>query len=121
VDAETQRYVDAKVDAMKAQNDSRFSEVIFKLDAVNVKMDHAPKPLTMSQFLVGAGGALGVTLGVVFAILAYASDRFDGGLSAMAIKDQIATEQADRDAAQDSRLERVLDAIDRLPKAPSKP
>jgi hypothetical protein len=121
VDAETQRYVDIKVDAMKAQNDARFSEVLSKLDAVNVKIDHAPRPLTMPQFLGGAAGALGVTLGVVFAILAYASDRFDGGIAASAVVGELMESQTLKDQQQDAKLDQILGALSVLTADAAKP
>lgn len=103
MDSETKNYLDAKVDAVKAQNDARFTEVLSEIRMI--------KPgATWQQF----AGLLFGAVTFVFAILAFSSDRFDGGLSAIAIKDQISSEQDERDAAQDARLDRIIDAIENL-------
>ena len=122
VDAETQRFVESKVETIKAQNDARFTEVLSRIDGVASKIDHAPKPVTFLQFLLGAAAALGVTLSIVFAVMAYASDRFDGGLAAVAIKDQIATEQRTRDGTQDAKLNQIIETLGKfLPPQASEP
>jgi hypothetical protein len=111
VDAETQRYVDKSMDAVKAQNDARFSDVIARLDGLKSQYDHAPTPLSFTQFLVGAVSVAGVVLALVFSVLAIAGDRFDGGLAADAIKDQIAVEQLARDKTQDAKLDQILKSV----------
>lgn len=111
VDAETRRYVDKSMETVKAQNDARFSEVLGRLDGLKAQIDHAPVPLSFTQFLAGAAAVLGVGLALVFAVLAFASDRFDGGLGADAIKDQIAAEQLVRDKAQDAKLDQILESV----------
>jgi hypothetical protein len=70
VDTHTRDYVDGKMAAAKAENDTRFREVILKLDAMKFPS------------IWQIAGVAAVTLGSAFAILAYASDRFDGGLAA---------------------------------------
>jgi len=69
VDTETKNYVDAKTEATRAQNDARFTEVLTKLDE--------KKPMTWQQCaaIVASG------LGIMLAILSFAGDRFDGGMS----------------------------------------
>jgi len=114
VDAETRRYVDKSMETVKAQNDARFSDVLGRLDGLKAQIDHAPTPLSFTQFMVGAVSVAGVVLALVFAVLAYASDRFDGGLSADAIKDQIALEQLKRDSVQDAKLDQIIKAVDGL-------
>lgn len=111
MDAETQRYVDKSMETVKAQNDARFSEVLGRLDGLKAQIDHAPTPLGLTQFLVGAISVAGVVLAVVFSVLAYASDRFDGGLAADAIKDQISLEQIERDKEQDAKLDQILESV----------
>lgn len=93
----------AKVDAVKAQNDARFSEVLSEIRTI--------KPGASWQQMAGVVFA-GITF--IFAILAYASDRFDGGISAVAIKDQVSVEQAKRDASQDAKLDKIFDAVSKL-------
>ncbi len=109
MDVHTKDYVDAKVDAVKAQNDARFSEVLFEVRAI--------KPGASWQ---QNAGLLFAAVTFIFVILAYASDRFDGGLSADAIKDKLADEQLTRDMAQDARLDKILSKLDEMA-APPKP
>lgn len=99
VDKETKRYVDAKMDSVKAQNDARFAEVLAKLDAINVP--------PIWQF----AGIAFVTLGAAFAILAYASDRFDGGLAAGSLLEALSDKQAARDDLQDNKLDLILEQV----------
>jgi len=103
VDTDTKNYLYAKVDAVKAQNDARFSEVLAEL------RNMTPGPTWQQQALLLVGA-----IGVVFAILAYASDRFDGGLAASSITEQIAADQRSRDAAQDVKLDVIIDAISKI-------
>ena len=70
VTPETKRYVDAKTEGTRAQNDARFAEVLTKIDTL-------PKPMTWQQCAAVIASALGIML----AILAFAGDRFDGGMS----------------------------------------
>jgi len=102
VDAETQGYVDKFMEAVKAQNDARFAEILAKLDQM-------PKfwPLVMSGF-IGIFGAIGL----VFAVLAYASDRFDSGIVAMGAVEESIDAQREVNAAQDARLDRILKMLE---------
>ena len=92
-------YVDAQDASTRAQNDARFAEVVAKLDAINVP--------TIWQI----AGVAAVTLATAFAILAYASDRFDGGIAASGLIDRMQEVQAERDAAQDIKLDKILEAV----------
>jgi len=108
VDRETKSYVDRSMDAVKAQNDARFIEVLSRLDQM-------PKfwPLVFSGF-IGIAGAIGI----VFAILSYASDRFDGGLSAGVIledsrQNSVRINQMFNAAkSRDARIEAILKAAE---------
>lgn len=110
VDPETKNYLDAKVDAVKAQNDARFAEVLGKLDGLAVRLDAMPRPVGFWQLagLIVSAMALGLTMLALFA------DRFDGGLAASAIKDQIATEQDARNTQQDEKLNQIIDALGKI-------
>jgi hypothetical protein len=116
---ETKDYIDAKVDAVRAQNDARFAEVLANVSVLSSKIDALPSPVSIWQIW---GVALS-TLGLAIAIAAFASDRFDGGISASAVVDQatsqITANQAKRDAAQDAKLDLILEKLDGMkPKAP---
>jgi hypothetical protein len=101
VDTETKNYVDAKMEAVRAQNDARFAEVLTKLDGVEVP--------SIWQIV----SALAVAIGIVFGVLAYASDRFDGGLSASSIvQQQYKNEEAILD--QEAKLDRILGILDSI-------
>jgi len=93
-------YIDARIEAVKAQNDARFAEVISRLDNMH--------PATWWQnglLLIGA-------VGFVFAILSYASDRFDSGVSAMGAIEEQMDAQRDTNAAQDARLDKILRTLE---------
>lgn len=111
VDAETQRYVDKSMDAVKAQNDSRFTDVMSELRGIRERsIGHGE----LWAAAISAGvSALVLGLGV----LAYATSTFKGGLSAAPF-----AVQAERNASQinvlvkhssdtDAKLDQVLKAI----------
>lgn len=87
-------YVDLQSEKTKAQNDARFSEILSRLDRL---------PSLWQLFAVSAG-----SIATIFAILAFASDRFDGGLAASAILDAAANAQVERDAIQDAKLDTII-------------
>jgi hypothetical protein len=107
VDAETKNYLDAKVDAVKSQNDARFAEVLSRLDTVNASVQHMePVSIWKIASLVAAG---------VFAIaglLGVMADRFDGGVAASGLVSAWQSAQFDKDAAQDARLTEQSGKID---------
>lgn len=103
VDTETKNYVDAKIETVRAQNDAKFTEVIAEIRAI------VPGATWQQNAVI-----LFAAIGFVFAILAFASDRFDGGLSANSLKDQIASEQVTRDAVQDEKLNKIITEIGRI-------
>ena len=104
MDAETQRFLESKIETVKAQNDARFAEVISRLDALK----DLPKfwPLVISGVVIVAGA-----IGLVFTVLSYASDRFDGGIAASGIVSTLQQEQQARDAAQDAKLDQILESV----------
>lgn len=95
-------YVDAQDEKTRAQNEAAFSRI-------ETKLDQMPKlwPLVLSGF-VGLVSAIGL----VFAILAYASDRFDGGLAVSGIRDEILATQREIDVGQNARIDRILSALE---------
>lgn len=115
VDSDTKNYVDAKTESVKSQNDARFAEVLSRIDRVSDRIEHLPKPLTLKEFIFG-GISLGVAgIGLMFGILAFSADRFDGGLAAGSVKDSIVTEQEARNDAQDEKLNRIIDILTTKP------
>jgi len=113
VDAGTKDYLDAKVEAVKAQNDARFSEVLGEIRSVGDRVSHIGSPMTWQQLALTAASVGLVLIGVVFAVLSYASDRFDGGLAASALLDAVQNQQFQRDAVQDAKLDEILQAVAR--------
>lgn len=76
VDTETKNYVDANMRAVKAENSSSFARLEAKIDSI--------QPGATWQQNAGVSiTAIVVGLGIVFAVLVYASDRFDSGVGAM--------------------------------------
>lgn len=119
MDNETRLYVDAKTEATRAQNDARFAEVLSSISSLRSSLEGqiaAIRPgMSWWQFASTLAGALAVTLGLVFGVLAFASDRFDGGLSAGAVVDEAVTVER---AAQDARIGAILDALEARTSAP---
>ncbi|WP_157966332.1 hypothetical protein [Oceanibium sediminis] len=101
VDTHTKDYVDANMRAVKAENSANFARLEAKIDGIT--------PGASWQQIAGIAA---VTLGIVFSILAYASDRFDGGISANGLLDSYRQEQQQRDQSQDVRLDRILKALE---------
>lgn len=105
VDTETRRYVDANMRAVRAENSSAFSRLESKIEKIS-------PGATWQQIAFITFAWLVTGIGIVFGILAFASDRFDGGLSAGSLIDEVMHSQAERDAAQDARIEQLLRSID---------
>lgn len=111
VDAETKNYLDAKVDAVKAQNDARFAEVRSGLDNVlaqisiiSSKIDDKPS----LAWLIGVGFA-GVL--AIVALLAFGGDRFDGGVQVQSSVSETAVRTsiiAEENARQITRILEIL-------------
>lgn len=114
VDAETKNYVDAKMETVKAQNDARFSEVLSGISRVDERVSHIASPMTWQQLALTIGSVGLVLIGIVFGALSYASDRFDGGISASGLLDEFAQSQAERDVGQDAKLDKILGKLDAL-------
>ena len=57
-------------------------------------------------------------IGTVFAVLAYASDRFDGGLAAGGIRDEILKAQENTDRLQNQRIDKVIELLEARPPTP---
>lgn len=79
MDSITKAYIDANDETTRAQNDARFTEVITGIDKLSAKIEGLPSKNSQTVTILGAAGAL--FLGVL-AVLAFAGDRFDGGMSA---------------------------------------
>lgn len=101
MDSATQAYIDRTMDTVRAQNDARFAEINTKLDKL---------PDTWKLVGIVAGG-----IAAVFGILAFAGDRFDGGMAAGSLEDGLAHRNAaaiealaTKDAAQAERLDALI-------------
>lgn len=113
-------YVDARTDMVRAQNDARFAELITEIRTVGAKLDHVPSTWTMIGTIIAAAvGAVGLVLG----ILAFAGDRFDGGVAASDLVTKASELQAEkiaafteqqvlRDSLQDAKLDQILRAVE---------
>lgn len=108
------RELTERTTAVQTQLSRQILDVEAKLSAqtatIITRLDQSKPAPTLFQISSVVGAAF---LGV-FAILAFASDRFDGGLAASSIKDQIAAEQVKRDAAQDAKLDQIINAVQGL-------
>lgn len=95
----SKEYVDLKAEVVAAQNNARFAEVLAEIKGL--RSDIATKPSSWQVW-----GAALTGFGAILAVLAFAGDRFDGGIS---LADQ-RQEQIQRDTAQDAIIKR-LDAL----------
>lgn len=59
-------------------------------------------------------GAAAAVIGIILAMLAFAGDRFDGGVSASGIVSHVKDQQAVKDKAQDAKLNEMDDKLDVL-------
>lgn len=99
----TKDYIDRSMDAVRAQNDARFAEVLSEIRDIRGLI--SSKPSTWQLVATVFAGAATI-LGVALAALSYGGDRFDGGVN---LADQ-RQEQIQRDAEQDAIIRR-LDAL----------
>lgn len=112
---EMRDYVDAQDEKTRAQNDSRFAEVLAELKVARAAWGRSVWGAAIATIAAIAGLFIG--------IMAIEGDRFESGMIA---RDAITTviqpvvdaqekrdaAQADRDAAQDSRIDRILSALE---------
>lgn len=97
--------------AVRAQNDARFAEVLSRLDR-----------MPSSGFMIGtaASTVLGI-VGIILAILAFGGDRFSGGVQLSSVSVQQA-EDAKRVAGENTKaIEEVSGKLDSLLKMLSAP
>lgn len=105
MDAETKNYLDANMRAVKAENSASFVSLEAKIDAIQPGATWQQNAgVTITGVVVG--------LGLVFAVLAYASDRFDSGVGAMGAIEESLDLQRELNAAQDLRIDRLLTVIE---------
>lgn len=88
--------------------DSRLNEVLHEIKLLR------QSSITKWQFLGGLGTAVATILGVLLAVLAFAGDRFDAGINVSHDLRRIQSDQAERDALQDNRLNEILSAIEAI-------
>lgn len=115
MEIEMKDYVDAQDEKTRAQNDSRFAEVLAELKVARAAWGRSVWGAAIATIAAIAGLFIG--------IMAIEGDRFESGMTA---RDAITTViqpvidaqekrdamQADRDAAQDSRIDRILTALE---------
>ena len=104
----TKDYIDRSMDAVRAQNDARFAEVLGEIRGLRQDISEKPSVWQMTG-VVFAGAA--TILGVALAALSYGGDRFDGGVG---MADQ-RFEQIQRDAEQDAIIRRLDAPLDTQP------
>ena len=101
-------YIDAQDEKTRAQNDVQFVRIGSKIDSLKVP--------TIWQI----AGILFVAIGFIFAVLAYASDRFDGGLSASSMIHAMKEEQHARDKKQELRINRLIAIVEKAVDKPQR-
>lgn len=119
MDESDRAYIDAKSEAVRAQNDARFAEVIATLKTIQ-------ETSMKRRDIWGAAAATILSIvGIILAALSIGGDRFDGGMAASGVVSTVLNEQKARDQAQDQRLTEILDRLDavtgRLDAQPASP
>lgn len=119
MDVPLKDYIDAQDEKTRAQNDARFAEISAQISKVISKLDDLKDPPSIWQIAGLLLTSLGVVLGLVFAVLAFASDRFDGGIAASGLLDQFEARQSERDADHDAKLDLILEEVRSLATQPA--
>ena len=101
-DAPSRGEVAAKLEAVQERLYRKIDRMEAKLDAIKV-----PSIWQIAGLLIA-------TVGFVFGILAYASDRFDGGLAARGLLAPVIEAQKIRDTDQDQKLDQILEIVEQL-------
>ena len=91
--------VDAKIAVSEARTDTKFAELRGDLSRFATKAT--------------VWGAMATALGVVLAIAALASDRFDAGMTVKDAVEAATASQRERDATQDKKLDQILSRLPR--------
>lgn len=109
--------LDAKIAAAEARTDTKLSELGRVLDKVATKSDiAASQAATRSSIWT----SIGVALGLILAVLAFAANRFDAGITAGGALAPYAAKQQQRDAAQDKKFDEILRRLPESDKPPGK-
>ena len=95
-------YIDAQDEKTRAQNDSRFVRIESRLETMKF-----PNIWQIAGVVIAG-------VGISFGILAFASDRFDGGLAARSVMEPIIEAQKMRDAGQDLKLDKILAVVEEI-------
>ena len=95
-------YIDAQDEKTRAQNDTRFVRIESRLETMKFPN------------IWQIGGVIGAGIGISFGILAFASDRFDGGLAAWSVMEPIIEAQKRRDEGQDEKLDKILTVVEKI-------
>ncbi|MEQ8340074.1 MAG: hypothetical protein RID15_13855 [Marinovum algicola] len=105
MDAEIKNYLDANIRAASAENNASFA----RLEA---KIDNIQPGATWQQAFGASVSAVVIGLGIVFAVLAFASDRFDSGIAAMGAIDETLDAQKALNESQEARLDRIIGVLE---------
>jgi hypothetical protein len=103
----TKELLDAKLGLMKAEMNSEFTAALAPL---KTDLDRAPGWSGVFAVI----GAMVTLVGLVLGVLAFAGDRFDGGMSASGALAADASNDAQRDKDQTKMIEDLSKKIDKL-------
>lgn len=103
----SKEYIDAKADAVRAQNDARFAEVMSEIRALPTLRDNQ----SMKWNIWGAAIA---AAGLIVGILAFAGDRFNGGVQVASVSVQQAQEAKEISRKNAEAIEGVNNKLDEL-------
>ena len=104
-------YLDARLEAVKAQNDARFAEVRASLDTILAQVSVVSNKVDDKPSLTWLIGIAVAGFLAVLAVLSFGGDRFDGGVSVQtAVSER--TLQAERLSRENAeQIKAILDLI----------
>jgi hypothetical protein len=103
-----QSYVDARIEALKAQNEAALTRIEARLDVISERLNHIPQRAEAIGYAFGTAIAI---IGVIVAVLAFGGDRFDAGVQVTAASVQQAVDAktlSERNAQQIDALTRSI-------------
>jgi hypothetical protein len=126
VEPDTQAYIDRTMDAVRAQNDTRFVGIFSQLEKLDNHLDMLSGQIAevkrqSPSHLAMIGFAISIILGVVaiwLAFMAFAGDRFDAGMTAASgllkaadAAQKLAVENSKQISLLGEKMDQILNAV----------
>lgn len=126
MDENTKNYIDAHTEKLDAKNEARFAHVDGRFSTIEARFSNLEAKIdvlgqTMPSWRSIWGAAIATVasiIGITFAVLSFAGDRFDGGIAAGSLANeaarQVLAEQAARDERQDEMNDTIFKALENI-------